>query len=112
MRFSLNTASLIGEVSRFGVKLVGKPPHQKATCALRLVEEGADGLEHQSYVNVEIWGREGAQHAAALSPGVLVLASGTIKPVKRDEQWTLVIAARELELLELDPVETFAISQG
>jgi single-stranded DNA-binding protein len=67
---------------------------------LELVEEGRDERTHTAYVGIHIWGREGAVQAAALPPGTLVLVQGQVRPKTVKDQWTLVIAARELQLLD------------
>lgn len=51
MAFSLNTATLVGEISKFGMTLRS---NGKATGALHLIEAGRDAREHSSYVNNEL----------------------------------------------------------
>jgi single-stranded DNA-binding protein len=96
MVFSLNSTTLIGKVSKYGFTL----KEGTATGALELVEEGHDERLHTSYVNILSWGKEGAPQASAVLPGSLVLVQGQVRPKKVKDQWTLLIAARELQLLD------------
>lgn len=100
MTFSLNSATLVGRISDYGVKLTKEGT---ATCALELTEMGRDERAHRSFITVEIWGKAGAPAAMQMLPGSLVLVSGQVRPKKVKEQWTLVIAAREFELLDRTP---------
>ena len=104
MAFSLNSTTLIGRVSKYGLTL----KEGTTTGALELVEMGRDERPHTSYVNIHIWGKEGAAQASALPPGTLVLVQGQVKPKKVKAQWTVLIAARELQLLPDDPEEEYA----
>jgi hypothetical protein len=106
MPFTLNSTTLIGRVSKYGLKL----RDGRATGALELLEEGRDEKPHTSYVNILIWGRAGAPQAAQVLPGSLVLVSGEIRPKQVKDQWTLVVAARELLLLARTPEEEYATS--
>jgi single-stranded DNA-binding protein len=108
MVFSLNSTTLIGRVSKYGLKL----KDGTTTGALELVEEGRDEKVHTSYVNIVIWGKEGAPQAAAMPPGSLVLVQGQVRPKKVDNRWTLLIAARELQLLDRLPEEEYATEQA
>jgi|SoiMethySBSTD1v2_1073268.scaffolds.fasta_scaffold25796_12 single-stranded DNA-binding protein len=104
MPFSLNSTTLIGRVSKYGLKL----ERGTTTGALELSEVGRDERVHTSYVTIVIWGKEGAAQASALPPGSLVLVQGQIRPKKVKDQWTLVIAAREVQLLDRRHEEEYA----
>jgi len=102
MVFSLNSVSLIGAISQYGVKQLA---NGKATCTVQLTELGRDAHEHTSYVNVEIWGKEGAPLATAMPPGTMVLIQGEVKPRKTKDLWTFVVSTRALERLSEEPAE-------
>jgi single-stranded DNA-binding protein len=104
MVFSLNSTTLIGKVSKYGFTL----KDGTATGALELTQEGRDERVHTSYVNIVIWGREGAPQASAVPPGTLVLVQGEVRPKKVKDHWTLLIAARELQLLADEPEGEYA----
>ena len=104
MTFSLNSTTLIGRVSTYGLSF----KDGTTTGALELSEAGPDERVHTSYVNLLIWGKEGAPQASALPPGSLVLVQGQVRPKKVKDQWTLVIAARELQLLDRSHEEEYA----
>ena len=96
MVFSLNSTTLIGRVSKYGFTL----KEGTATGALELTQEGRDEQVHTSYVNLLVWGKEGAPQASQMPPGSLVLVHGQVRPKKVDNRWTVLIAARELQLLD------------
>ena len=104
MPFSLNSTTLIGRVSKYGLSF----KDGTATGALELSEEGRDERVHTSYVNLLIWGKEGAPQASALPPGSLVLVQGQVRPKKVKDQWTLIVAAKELQLLDRSHEEEYA----
>jgi Single-strand binding protein family len=106
--FSLNSTTLIGRVSKYGLKL----KDGTATGALELVEEGRDEKVHTSYVTILIWGKEGAPQASALLPGSLVLVQGQVRAKKVKDHWTLLIAARELQLLDCVPEQEYATQKA
>jgi single-stranded DNA-binding protein len=103
--FSLNSVSLIGQISKFGVRL---QKNGKATCAVKVIEQGRDDTEHVSFVPVEVWGKLGAPAASAMAPGAVVLVSGQVRPQKVEDRWTLIISTRELQLLDAAEEEAYA----
>ena len=109
MTFSLNSTTLVGTISAYGVK---RSKDGKVTCALKLVEEGRGGQVYTSYVHVEVWGTEGAPAAMQMPPGSLVLVQGQLRAKKVKEQWTLVIVARELQLLDRTPEGEYDTAQA
>jgi hypothetical protein len=62
MAFSLNTTTLIGTVSQYGLRL----KDGIATGALEVIEDGYDEKRHICFVPVHIWGKEGAPQASAV----------------------------------------------
>ena len=104
MPFSLNSTTLIGRVSKYGLSF----KDGTTTGALELSEVGHDERVHTSYVNLLIWGKEGAPQASALPPGSLVLVQGQVRPKKVKDQWTLIVAAKELQLLDRSHEEEYA----
>ena len=97
MTFSLNSVSLIGEISQYGVRL---QKNGKASCTVKLRESGRDGQEHVSFVPIEVWGTPGAAEAIALASAAVVLVQGVVKPRKAEDQWTVMVSCRELQLLD------------
>ena len=108
MVFSLNSTTLIGRVSRYGLTL----KDGTTTGALELTQEDSDGRVHTSYAPILIWGKEGAAQASALLPGSLVLVQGQVRPKKVKDHWTLLVAAKELLLLERAPEEEYATERA
>jgi single-stranded DNA-binding protein len=102
MTVSLNSVTLVGTISQYGVKQLASG---KATCAVQLTEIGRDEQEHVTYVNVEVWGKAGAPLATAMLPGTMVLVQGEVKPRKTKDVWTFVVSTRALEHLIEEPEE-------
>jgi single-stranded DNA-binding protein len=108
LTFSLNAAILIGRVSKYGLTL----KNGIAVGALELVEKGRDEKLHTSYVNILIWGKAGAPQASVVPPGSLVLVSGQIRPKKGKNEWTLMVAAKEMTLLDDAPEGEYATREA